>query len=129
MGYEQLTLTTDAAGNGTAVTNTYVEGEIMYVSVDYDAGAAVGTDLVVAQAIPNIPILTLTNNNVDGIWAPRAACVDNAAAGIFYDAGGAPANQVRARVYVCGPVTFTMAQAGGATTNTVTIYWKDHPSD
>jgi len=129
MGYQQITLTSDAAGAATGRTDQYVEGEILQIAVDY-TGAAVGTNLVIDQTLPSIPILTILANNVDNIWSPRAAVVDPANVALFYDAGGAPAEQVVDRIYVCGPITATVAAAGGVGAQiVVTIIYKDFPSD
>ena len=127
MGYKQLTITTDAAGDGTATTTEYIEGEIMHISIAY-VGAAGGTNVVIDQTIPPIPILTVVGN-VNGIWNPRAPIVDQIATPMFYDAGGAPPEQVVDRIYVCGPVTATVAAGGIGSLIIVTIVYKDYPSD
>lgn len=130
MPFEQLTVVTDAAGNGIATTE-YIEGYIVAVVIDYDAGAAGGTDLVISQTTPPlIPILTLTNNNADGIWYPRAAICDIlGVTPIFYDVAGIPNPQVEVKdkIFVCGEVSAIMAQAGGATINTVWVQWEFIP--
>lgn len=128
MGYQQITLTTDAAGAATGRTDQYVEGEILQIAVDY-TGAAVGTNLVIDQTLPPIPILTILANNVDNIWSPRAAVVDPANVALFYAAVAAPAEQVVDRIYVCGPITATVAAGGAGAQIVVTIIYKDHPSD
>ena len=129
MGYKQITVVTDGAGAGTATTTEYIEGEIIHVSIVYDAGGVPGgTSVVVDQQVPLIPIITVVGN-VDGIWSPRAFCVDQNAANILYDALGGPPEFVRDRVYVCGPVTATIVGGGAATTNVITIVYKDYPSD
>jgi len=127
MGYQQVAITTDAAGAGNARTE-YIEGEILHVSIVY-AGAGAGTNVIVSQLVPLIPILSILGANANGIWSPRAACVDQVAAGVYYDAGGLAPEQFRSRIYTCGPVNVAVNAAGAGAVITVLIVYKDYPSD
>jgi len=115
------TVTTDASGDAD-VNFGPIYGYISAIRIDYDAGAAVGTDVVVSQASPLQPILTLTNANTDGIWYPRIKVCDVTGTAMLYDAAGA--KPIPDKIYVSGDVTVVFDEAGGATTNYVTIWYE-----
>ena len=124
MPVSRTLITVPAAGAITTQTADYIEGKIYQIAIDY-TGVGVGTNLTIQDATNPIIYLQLLANNVDGVYAPRTACVDNTGAAVFYDAAGAP-EDVRDYFYSAQPVEFVVAAAGGAGTIEVTIYYTDH---
>lgn len=126
MPVSRTMITVPAAGAITTQTDDYIEGKIYQIAIDY-TGVGGATNLTIDDTVTGIQYLQLLANNVDGVWAPRAACVDNAAAAVYYDPAGA-GNQVEVRdnFYSAQPIRFVVAGAAGAGTIEVSIYYTDH---
>jgi len=111
----KFSLTTDGSGDASSTTDTLQGIEVVAISVDYDATAAVGTDLTVNLSNPNSDILVLTNNNTDALHYPTVATSDGT--------GSARADFVN-NILVNGTITATIAQGGASKTSTVTVYYR-----
>ncbi len=107
------TATADAAGDGTATKTLY--GLIRAIYVDYSASSAAGTDVTIADA-DGQTYLTLTNNNTDGVYYPRAFAEDTVGTDLVYSG----TDKVPIKFPAYGPVTLTVAQ--NTEGETVTAY-------
>lgn len=121
MAIKKVTVTTDTSGDGTASFGP-IYGYINAIRIDYGAGIDAGTDVVISQADPLQPILTLTNANTDGIWYPRIEVCDVSGTALVYIAAG---EAIPDKIYVSGDVTVVFDEAGAvAKTNYVTIWYE-----
>ena len=121
MACKRITITTDTSGDGTGTFGS-INGYISAIRIDYGAGIAAGTDVVVSQADPLQPILTLTNANTDGIWYPRIETCGTTGTALVYAAAG---EGVSDKIYVSGEVTVVFDETGAvAKTNYVTIWYE-----
>ena len=115
----KFSITTDASGNATTISEQVCNGEIWDVQyvptgTPFDATA----DLTITGAITGKAILTLTNLAAAATHHVRAAVVDTAGAARLYAAGG---TAVADRIAVSEPIKIVTAQGGNAKTGTVYI--------
>lgn len=76
MEIHKLSVTTDVSGDGSETLDYEVFGFCLTIGLDYAATAAAGTDVTVSISDPEGPartLLTVTDNNGDGWYAPTDA--------------------------------------------------------
>lgn len=121
LDFVTLTVNTAADGSGAASDAVIRSGEILAVGLDYDPGAAAGTDVVLSCANgpgPALTILAANDNKTDGWYYPRAGAVSPANVAIAGSAVSIPFH---------GNLRVAVAQAGGALAGAVkaTIFYED----
>ena len=115
MDFVQLSVDSAADGAGAATDTVARSGQIVAVGIDYHAGTAVGTDVVISvanRAGPALPILTVTNNKTDGWYYPRASAVSPT---------NAPITNSHVPIAFHGQLSAAVAEAGGALTAAVKV--------
>lgn len=112
-----VSVTTVAAGTGSASTTVPVDGRVLAIHLDYHADAAAGTDVVITAEPKAQSILSVSNNKADGWYYPRVS-VHKAADGtvLTYD----DTHPVAEAPVMMGPITVTVAEAGAALSPAVT---------
>lgn len=118
-------LTSDAAGNAAFVTE-YLEGRLQHIYIDYGVATPATTDVTITDDMTTAQFLQVLNNNTPTDYFPRALCVDNTGALIFYDLtapapGAVNQGEVRDCFYLSGAVNIAVAGMGIAG-RTVTLY-------
>lgn len=111
----ELQVTTDGDGNGVYTSGIARSGFVDAVHVDYAAGAAAGTDVVLSclsDSDPTVTILTLTDNNTDGWYYPRT---------VAHTLAGVAQTAYEVRVPFKGFLRLTVAQGGDTVSDCVTV--------
>lgn len=106
---------------GTAGTGIIpvIDGRLLAVHIDYEAGTAATTDVSLARQsddlIPAETLLTISNTSTSGWYRPRAALIDNVGSAITggYDTYG-----------ISGQLVVTVAQSTAAKEITVTVIYE-----
>ena len=77
---------TNGSATGSDTTNETITGKVMGIYIDYGAGQATTTDVVIATAsAPVVTILTVTNSATDAWYYPRTQVHGSAGSGLTYD--------------------------------------------
>lgn len=115
----EVTVTTNASGDGTGYTSGITEGlirAIRYVKTDY----ANGVDVTITCEVSGQAILTWTDQNSSDTSYPRAATNDVIDAASLYASGGEP---VETLIPVANErIKVVVAQGGDTKTGTFHIY-------
>lgn len=117
---QQIDIVTDASGDFTGYS-AIINGRVLEVRlvVPGAGGLEATTDVTITNEVTGASILTLTDQNGSGTWAPRQPTHSTAGAAALYAAGGTAVND---KIVVAeSRIKVVIAQGGNAKAGTLYV--------
>jgi hypothetical protein len=85
---------TNGSATGSLTTNETIAGKVIGIHIDYGAGQASTTDVVVSTVSPAVTILTVTDSATDAWYYPRVQVHGSTGSVLTYDGTRAVSNPI-----------------------------------